>query len=155
MQIRSTYMRRVFQPALFSKIVDHTMGIAEQLHQEYKFDTIAFSGTSGAAMAFILSHKMGLPLLCVRKQEITSHYTNSGNYLEGNIGARKYLIVDDFISSGETIRYIVSTIHKQKPATECVAILMYNQKMGGNYQFEGWKYPVPCFGSRPEIADDY
>ncbi len=80
----------------------------EELHAKYKFDAIAFTGSSGAAVAFPLAMLFKIPLIYVRKDGETSH----GSPVECNARChiKKYLIVDDFVSSGETVRRIVMKI---------------------------------------------
>lgn len=64
------------------------------------YDTIAARGMSGAAVAPILAYALNKKLALVRKPEAHSHDSRS---FVGDIGDR-WIFVDDFISSGETIR---------------------------------------------------
>lgn len=131
MAIQSVYLKSVYELDKFQKTIDKTVATASDLLEKYQFDTIAFSGMSGAAMAFILSHKLNLPLLCVRKKEDGSHfhqaYPMRGNGLlcEGNLDTQNYLIVDDFIATGETINRMVRVIKREVPKAVCVSILLY------------------------------
>jgi len=68
-----------------------------------EFDTIAFCGMSGAMFAPILAYLMDKDVLCVRKDE----KCNSFNVVEGHKSAERVLIVDDFRSTGRTIRRIM------------------------------------------------
>lgn len=137
--MQTSYLQHVFEPGLFQRSVDKTLAAAECLKKSTGFDTIAFSGMSGAAMAFMLSHWMNVPLLCVRKREDTSHYVKqSRKFLEGNAtDVRKYLIVDDFISSGATVQYMIDTISSANYQAECIGMLMY-----ASYSTRDWTHPV-------------
>lgn len=137
--MQTSYLQHVFDQSIFCRAVDKTIHAAEALKKKTAFDTIAFSGMSGAAMAFLLSHWMNVPLLCVRKRGDSSHYIKSRNkYLEGNaVDVRKYLIVDDFISSGATVQYMIDTIKSENSSAECVGMLMY-----ASYSDRSWTHPV-------------
>jgi hypoxanthine phosphoribosyltransferase len=65
--------------------------------------------------------------LVVRKKEDQSHYSTVKGNLEGNIGLKRYLLVDDFIDTGATVDYIIRSIRKEKPRAQCVAMMMYLQ----------------------------
>ena len=137
--MQTSYLGHVFDPARFPKSVDKTLAAAERLKKCSGFDTIAFTGMSGAAMAFLLSHWMDVPLLCVRKKTDSSHFVNSfpPRYLEGHTEVRKYLIVDDFIASGATMQYMIDTINEQNSRAECVGILLY-----AAYSDSQWTHPT-------------
>ena len=152
MTISTVYLKHVYEPKLFPKMVEKAITKAEQLNKELKFDTIAFCGMSGAAAAFILGHWMDIPLLCVRKKEENSHFRNSrpSSVCEGNIGTRRYLIVDDFISSGATVNYMIENIGKEMPNAECVGMLMYAGYSDSSHKHPNWNHSVRVISARPE-----
>ena len=82
----------------------------ERLRYDLNFDAVAFTGSSGACIAFVLAYETNIPLLYVRKPREKSH----GNNLESNLrtSIKKYLIVDDFIDSGDTVRNMVKRINR-------------------------------------------
>jgi len=99
------------------------------------FDTIAFSGNSGSLMSFPLAHRLNKEIMVVRKpRETESAY--SCLMVEGIIPFnRRIIIIDDFVSTGKTIRYIVNTIKEEDKKSnngittcEFVGILLYNQE---------------------------
>jgi orotate phosphoribosyltransferase len=85
-------------------------GIAiRKLQDTLKFDAVAFCGSSGSAIAFHLGIKYKIPLLYVRKKNEDCH----GGSVECNgfdLQIKKYLIVDDFIDTGNTIHHIIDSI---------------------------------------------
>jgi orotate phosphoribosyltransferase-like protein len=91
-------------------------GRLKKIHQ---IDAIAFTGSSGAAIAFTLGIKHNIPLIYVRKPGEESH----GGQVECNADTviKSYLIVDDFIDSGNTIIRIATGVneiakwHRVKP----------------------------------------
>ncbi len=77
-----------------------------------RFDAIAFAGMSGAIIAPMVAYKLNKPLIVVRKESDTSISGNShsSRMVEGCIFARTYLIIDDFIDTGNTIKRIIDQI---------------------------------------------
>lgn len=66
------------------------------------FDAIAVSGYSAALVAPIIAHRMKKNLILVRKDSESRHST----YLvEGPVNQR-YIIIDDIIDSGHTLKFI-------------------------------------------------
>ena len=88
--------------------------------KKLQFDAIAFSGASGTLLAPPIALRMNKTLLLVRKTITDSH---SSHYVEGDIGARRYIIVDDFMSMGITARRILKHIKNNAPRAKCIGIL--------------------------------
>lgn len=102
------------------------------LKKELDFDAIAFTGSSGAALAFPLSYLLKLPLIHVRKGN--SHYFSG--QIEGTISSKKYLIVDDFIDRGNTIRRIIRNIKRELgDQAKPVGIYLYAPDAESRYFF--------------------
>lgn len=148
MGIQTSYLRSVYEDGLFKRTVDKAIEEAKVLFDKHQFDTIAFSGMSGAAMAYVLAYQMNLQLICVRKGTDGSHFhrawpfNQNGHVCEGNLDTKRYLIVDDFITSGNTLSYIVGSLLKEAPGAKCVAILMYAQSQSRNWQHPSWETPI-------------
>lgn len=94
--------------------------------QGYDFDAIAFRGMSGALLASPLSMALDKTMILVRKGEDC----HSLFKVEGDVGARKYIIVDDFIGTGTTVRAIIKEIFEETKYHECqcVGILELRQQ---------------------------
>lgn len=75
------------------------------------FDAIACRGTSGLLVGPMLAHKFDKHLIVIRKSTENSH---SSRLIECDDTVRKYIIVDDFASSGATIEAIVNDINECK-----------------------------------------
>lgn len=108
-----------------------------KLLNQYSFDAIAFQGMSGALLAPILAMKCKKTLIMVRKPKMymsdgtaTSH---SAYAVEGDENAQRYIIIDDFISSGKTIQNVVRRISEFNPQAICIGALLYYDtlKYGG------------------------
>lgn len=70
------------------------------------FDAVAFTGMSGALIAPDIADKLKKQLILVRKKD----KKHSCYDVEGYYGGSKYIIIDDGISSGDTIKYIKKQI---------------------------------------------
>lgn len=86
-----------------------------------KIDAIACCGYSGLLIAPSVADILGKSLLIVRRQCTTTH---SCYLVEGDIDSKTYIIIDDFINTGETINYIITTISRYHPP-KCVGIVCY------------------------------
>lgn len=115
-QTHSSYLNGYSRPAVVRRTVE-TM-IKKIIKEKIDFDTILYTGVSGALIAIPLGYEMGKPICCVRKSKDNSH---SGCHLEGELG-QKCLIVDDFFSSGQTIRNIEKVV---KGLSNIVGIFAY------------------------------
>jgi hypothetical protein len=73
---------------------------------QIEFDAIAFRGMSGALIAPIIAYKMNKPIIMVRKKG-GSH---SSSTIEGYKNAKTYIVIDDFVCGGDTIKTIINTI---------------------------------------------
>jgi hypothetical protein len=70
------------------------------------FHFIAVSGVSGLVLGGLISQRFNRHLVVVRKQRESKHSSRIVEGLRGieGIGQMRYLIVDDFVSTGGTIR---------------------------------------------------
>ena len=116
-------------------------GIAiKKLQKELEFEAVAFCGSSGAAIAFHLGIKYKIPLIYVRKKDEECH----GSSVECNgtdLQVKKYLIVDDFIDSGKTMRHIIGSIGKHTKDRSA-----YPAKPVGIFCYDG------CQAGRPFVV---
>lgn len=124
-KIRTDYLGRVYGQS-FLKLVPKAVLKLKEFQKKNPFDAIAFTGSSGAALAFPLSYLLKVPLIHVRKKDKNHYY---GGHIEGTISSRRYIIVDDFIESGTTVYKIINTIKKvyTHPA-EVVGICLYDSR---------------------------
>ena len=151
MTIRSVYLKVIFNPDIFKETVAKTVAAAKHIKSVTDFDTIAFCGVSGSAMAFILAHELGVDLLCVRKKNDGSHFLAFNEIpLEGNMAAKKYIIVDDMIVSGKTVSYIIESINTHLPNAKPVAMVMYTAYHNDTHCYPETRELIPITATRPE-----
>jgi adenine/guanine phosphoribosyltransferase-like PRPP-binding protein len=133
-KITTAYLYNVYNLDKYEKTFNKTVAAIRKFKKSNPFDAIAFSGTSGAALAYPLSLKLKVPLICVHKYK-----THSSLSIEGVCFPNKYIIVDDLIESGSTIKRIIKKIkiyHEEFKAfklvssqkgPEPVGIVLYNR----------------------------
>ena len=88
-----------------------------------QFDAIACRGVSSLLISPIVAMRLNKSLIVVRKGE----KTHSAYKVEGDHGAKRYLIIDDFIDSGDTIREIAKDIFDVNKDAQCVGFIAYRR----------------------------
>lgn len=134
--ITPSYLRGLFLPHSFQAKVSHAVCILSRFGLS-RFDRIAFSGMSGAMIAPAVACELGKTLVMVRK---SSDKTHSSFKVEGELLRGNYVIIDDQISSGRTVRRIQQQIHEAEENEKawgsspkiCVAIYTWMD----NYLFD-------------------
>lgn len=90
-----------------------------------EFDTLAFSGVSGVGIGILLAHLMNKEIIIARKPN--EHHRAYFNYPnEGYRFAKKYIIVDDLVSTGTTCARVIRAVRDVSPAAELTGILLYH-----------------------------
>jgi orotate phosphoribosyltransferase len=87
------------------------------------------------------------PFTILRKDGDSSH---SLNKLEGWGEFSKYIIIDDFIDTGATVRKIINFVDDAK----CVGIFLHSSAILGFESYEYAEYPIKLVGSYLDL-DDY
>lgn len=124
-------------PFSLQEYIQHAVDRFEHVVPEMP-DAIAFTGSSGAAIAFPLAAKYRLPLIMVRKDHEKSHgYKVDCNY-SGVI--KNYIIVDDFVATGASVRRILAKIirrarYLEKTPPVCTGIYLWCDGHAGSRTF--------------------
>jgi adenine/guanine phosphoribosyltransferase-like PRPP-binding protein len=124
----SDYLESIMDPENYDKTVRQAVRVLRRFRQDKPFDAIAFRGNSGA-VAFHVAHALGLGVICVRKgarsfsNEPGTHH--SVHQVEGLRSADSYVILDDFVSSGGTVRDIYHAVSTFAPHAELVGLYTY------------------------------
>lgn len=110
-----------------SKVLNHKnrnkiiIGAVCDLRQVESFDSIVCCGTSGLLVAPQVAEILNKHLVLVRKQN-DKCYSNFG--VEG-VAPYRYIIIDDLICSGKTIRHIKNSIKNEHPRAICIGVYCY------------------------------
>ena len=116
--IHSEYLHEPLNTVKRKQIVSKLVKYLENKN----FDAIAFRGNSGALVAIPVAHMMDKNLLLVRKGG-----SHSSSKVEGAFpdGPANYIIIDDHIDTGKTMKTIINKIYQFNPAYKCVGIFLY------------------------------
>jgi adenine/guanine phosphoribosyltransferase-like PRPP-binding protein len=121
------------------EVIRESSATIAALKKKLKFQALAFSGSSGACVAFHAGIEHNIPFIYVRKTGEKSH----GKKIESNLTgiARKYLIVDDFVASGNTVKHIITGIQeyavkRQTYIPKCAGLFCFVELPGKSYTRE-------------------
>lgn len=114
--------------------------IVDTLSQfDHEFDAIACTGVSGLIVASVLAYRMEKHLIILRKDGENSH---AAYCVENNRKQFRVLIVDDLVSSGNTLRRIDSAVS----GTIVGALLYHTGELLSDESLESWlNRPVTTF----------
>lgn len=98
-----------------------TLWIITEILRQFEFDAIAFRGLSGALFAPTVALALNKTLLAVRKGE----QNHSCRMVEGDYAALRYVMLDDMVSSGDTVRAMHKEIEREMPWAKCIGLLQY------------------------------
>ncbi len=116
----SDYVSDFIEPCKIRKNAAKVIAIIKR--KKLKFDAIAFRGLSGAVIAPMVALKLRKTLIAIRKEK-TNH---SHRLVEGDLNAKTYIIVDDLISSGITVRKIVRELKRLNKEQKCLGVVLYS-----------------------------
>ena len=103
----------------------------KKMYPEY--DTLAFSGYSGALIAPMLALAVGKDMVLVRKK---GDVRASSYDVEGYKNIKKYIIVDDFVCSGDTAKRIIKGVKDFAPDAKCLGVLSVQELAPHGYRHE-------------------
>lgn len=119
----ATWLHPILRPGGLKAEVDMAVEI---LNQCPDFDAIAFTGLSGAVLASAVALRLNKLMYCVRKPGENRH---SDYEVEGPLGSLRYVIIDDLIQTGGTIRRIIAQVrHHSNGEAELVGIWLYREQ---------------------------
>jgi hypothetical protein len=153
-RITADYLYPLFHPDRLPWIIANA---AKALKKDAdQFEAIAFSGYSGALVAPQICAKLGKYPILVRKPktEVGHHSYSRVEGLDGT-GIR-YIIVDDFVCSGATVRTIIEQMRANRPMSVCQGIFEW-KTFGGSARvnvspFTASEGPI---SSLPRIGTSY
>jgi orotate phosphoribosyltransferase len=120
----SSYFKEGLHPVTLKRAVQDGARILKKSGLD--FQAVAFQGVSGALVAPALALKMEKFPIAIRKNLLDG--THSGRLVEGVGGNYKYIIVDDFIERGKTVRRIIETMKEHRPEAICVGVFLWRSR---------------------------
>jgi len=101
-----------------------------------RIDCIVGTGVSGVILLSSISVASGIPCFVVRKiSDAKFSHDQGGSHSRRRIeprrpennGQLRYVIIDDLVSTGDTVRGIIHTMTKEISGSECAGIVTYEQ----------------------------
>lgn len=132
--IKSSYLHKALNVKKRSVVIDK---IVKKLINENKSYAIACCGMSGMLIGPEVANRLKWPVWIVRKAKEKSHSYLS---VEGDISVKDYIIIDDFIDTGETIKYINRKISDCIRGSNINQIILYEHHASIGY----WKKEFNC-----------
>lgn len=145
MSYSSSYLAETLSPASRRDTVRRVVRAIKK--SKIEFDAIAFRGMSGALIAPLVADKLDKSVILVRKKEDNTH--SSYKIETDNEKITRYIIVDDLISSGATMREIRKQIALEGACfrkTDCVGVFLYSEtwaRINGNVKFPPVQRKLP------------
>ena len=140
-----------YKMAEVRKRAEHAARAINSMMAETGATSVVVHGNSGVSCGFaalMLSPHADFNIVLLRKANDNSH----GAPIEGPEGHRlgRYLILDDFVSTGATMNRIrgkIATLHQQygqpEYPPECVGIVLYGHHGGDSFKFsDGHEVPA-------------
>lgn len=112
--------------------LENRAAVAAKVLKRFQYDAIAVRGASGLLYGAAVALATKKPLVVVRKPcERKGGMANGEAYtvydVEYTCDLHRYVIVDDFISSGRTVRAIRDAIEKAAPSASCIGMISMNR----------------------------
>ncbi len=127
--MHSAYIKPTIDATARCNAVKDTLSALEK----EDFDCIAVRGSSGLSIGSVVAYVLGKNLALIRKDLESSHTSRK---VETPDSVSRFVIVDDFTSSGETLCHIYSEMKTNHPNAICVGYVAY--KVAGEMLNEEW-----------------
>ena len=129
-QLTNSYHSHLVSPRELKKTVDKVAKAVNKIHAKGKLSHILCTGISGQAISWPVSYVTKIPVVIVRKPRESTH----GNEVEGEGVLKNFIIIDDFISEGTTVKRLIKVMKAQESITPlprkyklaCKGIILYN-----------------------------
>lgn len=118
------YLRSVFAP----DALDRTARRAVKTLRPFagRFDAIAFTGHSGTIVAPLVAVRLHKPMVLVRKPGSEGHMMAYESRVQGaSAQGLRYLILDDVVSTGATVRRVIQELSENRAASEFAGLYVY------------------------------
>ena len=99
---------------------------------------------SGALPAIPLALRLKKEFIFVRKDFDVNTGSHSYRQVEGHKSVKRYVIIDDLICTGNTLKEIVKHIHKFAPEAKCIGVLLTDTSMNKLRIFDVNKEDKEC-----------
>lgn len=151
-----SHLTLITDPRTLPTIINKTTEAIKDRRWANEADVVVFSGYSGAMVGGAVCAATGQYPAIVRKvnDEGGDHGKDHGDRIEGAGGDYSYIILDDFISSGATIRRIYEEMKTYRPDAKCVGVVLWWSSNSWNTTFtfkDGHRVPIMGLDGRKEV----
>lgn len=96
-----------------------------------KPQAVAARGTSGALVLMSVASKLKIPAIFIRKQTDNAHTDQHSR--TSLSGAKNYIIIDDFVSTGKTVDAIMEGVEECAglESSDCLGVFEYEKHYNG------------------------
>ncbi len=121
MKIVSEYLTPLFQPTVYANKVNSLVRLIRK--SNIKFKAVAFTGMSGSMIGPAVAARLKKDMVLIRKSGEDRHSTQE---VEGRKDIKSYIIIDDRIATGDTVRSIMSGVSSfTKNQAKLMGIFLY------------------------------
>ena len=114
----ASHTSRVLSHKYRNKIIMETYSYLKKLDIEY--DGIACCGASGMLVVPQIAELLKKNIILVRKE-----LNGYSDFLVEGANSIRYIILDDLVCSGGTVKYIIKTIKDETPISKCIGVYSY------------------------------
>lgn len=136
-----SYERRPLCPVQRRPLVERACKAVKKLivQQPLGSCALAAKGMSGIPLASMVAYELGLGLIYVRAEGEHSerNYESSGGWHSQLHEYDYFVIVDDLVASGKTVKGIVA--EAEKYANRCIGLVLYTQELA-EYQLDWFNF---------------
>jgi len=113
------YLAVMLHPESRKKVMARSVKAAKTLPE---FDSVVFTGNSGALFGPELAGRLGKQMLLVNKPGVNRHCTLE---VEGALNLGRWIFADDLISSGDTFFRVLKAVEKKRPGSIFIGAVLY------------------------------
>ncbi len=135
MSVITDYHHLVFHNKLWAEAINRVIRKLEDISPS---TGLVCSGISGMMVAIPVVERTGRELAIVRKatEEHHSCFTVEGH------DVREYVIIDDFIESGQTVKRMISLMDLERKGAKCIGIMLYRDSMAPKIKYKRRIIPI-------------
>lgn len=114
----AAHTSRILNHKYRNKIIINTYSYLNKLDIDY--DSIACCGTSGLMVVPQIAELLNKNIIVVRKQK-----DGYSDFMVEGAATNNYIIIDDLICSGGTVKHIIKNIRRETPRSKCIGVYCY------------------------------
>ena len=114
----AAHTSRILNHKYRNKIIINVYSYLNKLDLYY--DSIACCGTSGLMVVPQIAELLNKNIIVVRKKK-----DGYSDFMVEGAATNLYIIIDDLICSGGTVKHIIKNIRRETPRSKCVGVYCY------------------------------